>query len=343
MNNCPKISIIVPIYNVAPYLRQCMDSIIQQTYPNIEIICVDDGSTDESGTIADEYAKKDSRVRVIHQSNGGVSSARNIALPHISGKYVIFVDGDDWLAPNTCALAMSHDTDLVMWAYTREYPEHCAPKQVFEKERQFRNAECHDLLRRMVGLSDEELAHPENADALSTVWGKLYRADIIAQHQLRFTDLQRIGTYEDGFFNLSYISYIDSAVYVPTCLYHYRKNTGMTARYRESLAQQWKNLFKDMLCYIGEREHNAPDLLQALNNRISLSIIGLGLNAIACPNRKAITEIREILADPNYRKAVKTLPMRYFPPHWWVFFLCCKLRLTYGVFLLLKCMERMKG
>ncbi len=91
------ISVIVPVYNVENYLRKCLDSIINQTYKNVEIIIVDDGSTDGCGAICDEYAKKDSRVNVLHKTNGGVSSARNLGIYEAGGEYICFVDGDDWL------------------------------------------------------------------------------------------------------------------------------------------------------------------------------------------------------------------------------------------------------
>lgn len=91
------ISVIVPIYNAEQYLEKCIDSIINQTYTNFEIILVNDGSTDNSGSICDEYAKKDSRIRVIHKENGGLSSARNVGLDNANGEYVSFVDSDDWI------------------------------------------------------------------------------------------------------------------------------------------------------------------------------------------------------------------------------------------------------
>ena len=305
MEQLPKVSIIVPVYNVAPYLRQCMDSIINQTYRNIEIICVDDGSTDESGEILDEYAKSDNRISEAHTNNSGVASARNTGLSLASGEYLLFVDGDDWIDTATCQKAVSsistESADVVMWPYIREFTDHSDPKMIFRGQKLFDETECRKLQRRMIGLSDEELAHPENADALSTVWGKLYRREIIEQNHLRFENLSRIGTYEDGLFNLCYFAHVKSAIYIPDYLSHYRKNTGMTSKYRSQLASQWKTLFSDMRVYI-EKSGNDSDLKKALDNRISLSIIGLGLNALALPNREALTEIRNVLSDREYRR-----------------------------------------
>lgn len=96
----PKFSIITPVYNVAPYLRECLDSVTAQTYTEWEAICVDDGSTDGSGEILDEYAKKDKRFRVMHQANAGVSAARNAALEMMTGEWFMFVDGDDSIKPD---------------------------------------------------------------------------------------------------------------------------------------------------------------------------------------------------------------------------------------------------
>lgn len=96
-----KISVIVPIYNVEKYIEKCINSIINQTYKDLEIILVDDGSTDSSGKICDEYAKKDKRIKVIHKKNGGVSSSRNIALTIANGDYITWIDSDDWIEKDT--------------------------------------------------------------------------------------------------------------------------------------------------------------------------------------------------------------------------------------------------
>lgn len=113
----PLISVIVPVYNVEQYLPKCIDSILAQTYENLEIILVEDGTRDSSGLICDEYAKKDSRIRVIHKENGGLSSARNAGMEIARGEYFGFVDSDDWIEPEMyetlLAYSQKHDADVV--------------------------------------------------------------------------------------------------------------------------------------------------------------------------------------------------------------------------------------
>lgn len=127
MNSDHKISVVIPVYNGEKYLTKCLDSILLQTYKNLEIILVNDGSVDSTGAICDEYASKDHRIIVIHKENGGVSSARNIALKILSGDYVTFVDSDDTLEPETYEKAMKsireNDADACFfgWKRIREY------------------------------------------------------------------------------------------------------------------------------------------------------------------------------------------------------------------------------
>ena len=112
------VSIIVPIDNIQEYLPKCIDSILAQTYPDFEMILVDDGSTDTSGEICEEYAAKDKRIKVIHKDNGGLTSARNAGLCNASGTYIMHIDGDDWIEPDMLTLlvnsAESNDADIVI-------------------------------------------------------------------------------------------------------------------------------------------------------------------------------------------------------------------------------------
>ena len=107
MMNCPLVSIIVPVYQVEKYLEKCLGSIIGQTYGNLEIILVDDGSTDHGPAICDRYQTEDSRIQVIHQANGGLSHARNVGLAAATGDFISFVDSDDWIEPQMIDALMS--------------------------------------------------------------------------------------------------------------------------------------------------------------------------------------------------------------------------------------------
>ena len=110
----PKVTVIVPVYNVEQYLRRCIDSILAQTFGDLELILVDDGSADSSGVICDAYAEKDSRVKVIHQKNSGVSAARNTGLDAAEGEYIAFVDSDDHVDPDYLAALLQTKADLVI-------------------------------------------------------------------------------------------------------------------------------------------------------------------------------------------------------------------------------------
>jgi glycosyltransferase involved in cell wall biosynthesis len=125
MNTPPKVSIIIPIYNCDKYLAECLDSVVGQTLRNIEIICIDDGSTDSSPKILDEYAKKDSRIIVIHQKNAGPGAARNVGIDLAKGEYILFVDSDDKVFPNLCEKAVvtadREQSDMTFYFYESNY------------------------------------------------------------------------------------------------------------------------------------------------------------------------------------------------------------------------------
>lgn len=128
----PKFSIIIPVYNVAPYLRECLDSVLAQMFTDWEAICIDDGSTDGSGAILDEYAKRDKRFRVVHKENGGVSSARNVGMEMAKGEWIAFLDGDDVWAPWALegvarAIKTNKDADLVRFDTANFYESNQHP------------------------------------------------------------------------------------------------------------------------------------------------------------------------------------------------------------------------
>ncbi len=174
---CPLISVILPIYKVESYLKRAVDSVLRQTYVNLEIILVDDGSPDNSPHICDDYAKKDSRIRVIHKENGGLSDARNAGIDLAQGEYVAFLDSDDYIAPQFIdklyQACIRYDSDIAICQYeiSKERGnifENQAQKQLEEKET------VQIFSRRELFFQMYEENHSRNTDFIVT-WNKLYK------------------------------------------------------------------------------------------------------------------------------------------------------------------------
>ena len=138
-----KISIIIPIYNTALYLNKCLDSIINQTYKNIEIILINDGSKDNSLKICQEYTFRDNRIILINKQNAGVSQARNDGIKIASGDYIMFVDSDDWLELNTIEICVNEikNYDLLLFPYIREFKDRSIPRKLYKMEFSINNYE----------------------------------------------------------------------------------------------------------------------------------------------------------------------------------------------------------
>lgn len=343
-----KISVIIPVYNADEYLEQCLDSVVNQTYTNLEIICINGESKDKSLEILKEYQKKDDRIIIIDTINEGVSISRNKGLDIVSGDYVMFVDSDDWIELDNCEKALytvqHNDSDIVMWSYLREFKTKSLPKKIFsDSEIVFKIEDIKHLHRRFIGLLDEELTSVENADALCPVWGKLYKTSLIKDNHIQFVDIRKIGTYEDGLFNLYVFNYAKKVTYIPKYYYHYRKDNSnsITSKYKKNLYENWLNLYDLMEQYIKENELSS-DYIVALNNRISLGILGQGLNLLESQlsHTQKIRTIKNMLLNEKYRNAIKLLNLKYFKVHWKVFYGCAKYNFALGVYLLLICIKK---
>lgn len=193
-----KISIIIPVYNAERHIRKTIDSIIAQDYPHWELVLVDDGSTDASGSICDEYATKDDRIRVFHQKNEGVSVARNLALDEITGEYVTFIDADDWIELEY----LSHfirfpysDDQIVYQGYYMDYVGDVAKK------------------------STSELPERGRVLHLGAILGKMFATPIIKTHGIRFNE--QLHLHEDHVFYYEYLKYARRFDFSDFCGYHY--------------------------------------------------------------------------------------------------------------------------
>ena len=341
----PLISIIVPIYNVEQYFDKCIQSIIGQTYKNIEIILLDDGSTDSSGMMCDEYAAKDSRIVVVHKKNEGVSQTRNRGIKLSHGDYIMFVDGDDWVDLDICDQLINAITTrsvgLAMCTYVREYPTNSIPKLLHSNDMIFSGVE---FRRKLCGPVGDELAKPENADSYNSVWGKLYPASVLKEHT--FVNLQEIGVAEDLLYNFRIMADIQSVAYINNPLYHYRKDitTSITSTYKPKLGEQWERLYFKMSELI-ELEKMSDDFNTALSNRIAINTLGLGLNCVQdnAGFSEKCRRIKNVISVNNRRNALKQLSIKNMPLHWKAFYLCAKVRFVFPLFIMLIVIKKMKG
>ncbi|MCM1339130.1 MAG: glycosyltransferase [Muribaculaceae bacterium] len=209
----PKVSVIIPVWNSEKYLKKCLDSVIAQTYKNLEIICVNDGSTDKSLDILNEYAQRDKRIIVVTQENAGVSAARNNGLSVATGDYAAFVDSDDWLEANCYELAIrtalkNPDVELVQWCANVVNSRNADKKEYKANVEWFSGA-----------FRNKQILSVNVAKRMFyTTWASLFRMDIIKNLQLRFKNYKYC---EDLLFVTMYLSQVSKIYFMPDKLYNY--------------------------------------------------------------------------------------------------------------------------
>ena len=354
MRRQPQVSIIVPAYNVENYIERCLNSLVNQTFKDIEIITINDGSTDKSLELLNKYAKEDIRVSVIDLGDEGVSYCRNLGVEKANGKYIMFVDSDDWIDSNMIEAmykkAEENKLDLVMCSYIREFKDHSKekrfnlPEEIIYKEDKVKN----ELLRKLVGPVKEELSNPEMLDALGTVWGKLYRADILKENKIKFVDLKEIGSAEDTLFNIFTFNYLKKVMFLNKPMYHYWRDNpkSVTSQYNPKLKEQRKVFFKYISDFI--RENNFEQVFEeALNNRICTSVLGLGLIECSKNNKingiNKIKNIKKIINEEYIRNAYKNLELKYISIHWRIFYFFIKNKMSFCSYLMLSTIEFLRA
>ena len=262
-----KISVIVPVYKVEKYLNKCVDSIINQTYKNLEIILVDDGSPDNCGKICDEYAKKDSRIKVIHKENGGVSSARNAGLDVVTGDYIGFVDSDDWIEPDMYEFLIKlvdiYNADVAQCGFIRDDGKFSFKNVSTRNDNIILNS--NEVIKRLTG----NYCH-------RSLWDKIYKKELF--NELYFED--NLAYAEDTYINYKIFKKINRLVYSNNIKYHYFINEKSCVK---SIISD-KN-FDDIIVFknILESEKNNVDLLKYCKKGVVVSAYEL-LNRIIKDN-----------------------------------------------------------
>ena len=305
------ITVIVPVYKVEDYLHKCVDSILQQTYSNLEIILVDDGSPDTCGSICDEYEKMDSRIITIHQKNGGLSAARNTGLRMAKGTYVTFVDSDDWIEADMVELLYStliaHDTKMSVLGHNEEK---LLPDKAWGIVQVLQTAEALAIL-----LQDSYIK--------SFVWGKLYALSIFDKENFPSGKI-----YEDVYIMHRLFIQCNSIAFLNECKYHYTQRsdsiTGqVTLRLEIHMFYALHSRMQDLVsCY--------PELASTLFSRIvgrccyihKLAYSSHGYRDQYLATKKDILDMRKFmlalaakdtLLSKNFAVRCKLLILKYAP------------------------------
>lgn len=293
------ISIIVPVYNSELYINRCLDSLLKQTYKNIEIIIVDDGSKDNSLQLIKGYANKDSRIKVYTQSNQGPSVARNTGLDNATGKYIMFVDADDFIDKNMVTNMVEGIKDdkntLVLCDNSEIWANEIEERKLFDTDKNY--------------IKKVDVIKAIASGKAGLVCGKLFNKNIIKEHNIKFD--KEIKMCEDQIFFLNISRYCDDFIYIPKSLYFYdrRNENSITIKYKEKVIDNQIyviNIIKEIL---KTSDIESDDINYIINNRYIDAIDYCVSNEILDTNiyniREKISNIRNIIQNTNIKKEVE--------------------------------------
>lgn len=308
------VSIIVPVYNVEKYLEQCVNSILNQSYKLIEIILVNDGSKDSSGELCEILAKRDDRIHLVHKDNEGLGLARNTGLKYVNGKYVTFIDSDDYvdmdLIENLYNAIKENNADACIGGYKRVndsgkvvYKETYENK-IYEKEK------CtNDLLPRMLGSS------PQKSDSIRmSVWNVLYSMDIIRKHDLNFPS-ERDYISEDIIFDIKYYRNCMRCVTTNNSSYNYRvNNSSLTQSYNNNRFKKHKFLYNEiakMIKMYGLIDECLVRLQRQYFVNVRYCIRQEKKKISGLKKKERIKNINYIISDPQLKSIIKNYPKQH--------------------------------
>ena len=321
--NIPLISIIVPVYKVERYLPRCIESILRQTYTNFELILVDDGTPDRSGIICDRYAEKDSRIRVIHKENGGVSTARNAGIEAAQGELITFVDGDDWISDEYLEILSNpwqdNSYDMVVGSFEFRY---------FAVWR----GDAEEGVVDISNINDEKTFATMCKIEFAGPCFKLFSADIIEKHRLRFPN--NVAIAEDAIFVKHYLSLCKKIYVSSKVIYYYNRLNSSSVTIKNPYFKERKkwddhyiNVYVDTLSAWGVKEEllrkeisqkaldlfvtNARSVVNSFSRKEAITIIDdlmdYYIKWIDIDYKQATTEKNKILIDYLFRKDVDEL------------------------------------
>lgn len=286
-----RISIIIPIYNGEKYLEKCLESISNQTYPELEVILVNDGSTDTSKEICEKWARKDCRFNLYNNENQGVSSSRNFGIKQATGEYITFVDCDDFLAKDALEILLqtaSQGYDLIIANHARYYDEQNVTLNVDIPTREYNKKEFLDTFWKLY-----------DSFVINSPWGKLYKKEILQSKKIEFPTDYELG--EDLIFNLQYIEKSNTFYTINQNLYYYRDTTdSLTTKYNENYLKiqlELNRYIEDFLIRNNACDKESQEKLKKdVSNIIISSVQNLFLPSCPLNNKQVKEKLKKYLA-----------------------------------------------
>lgn len=313
------VSVVLPIYNVEQYLEQCIKSVVNQTYKNLEIILVDDGSPDNCPKICDDWAQKDSRIKVVHKQNAGLGMARNTGIDNASGKYIFFFDSDDYVDTTIvekCVIsAQKHQSEVVVFGRYDVYENGEIKPCILKNDK---SAYKHDEIVNTIlpCVFTYELGFGVSA------WGKMYDLDMLRKNNLRFVSEREIIS-EDAYFSLSLFSKTTVLSVVNENLYYYRKRQNSLSRTYKKDRQSKNDSFLNKCIKFIENENLPQHICNHIKARYHGMTLGTLMQIARCEltNKEKRTELYSIyhnkVLKQTLSKEVLTLDYK-FPRLFWI-------------------------
>ena len=306
------VSIIVPIYNAELYLKKCINSLINQTLKNIEIILINDGSTDNSAKICKDYALNDNRIIYVETLNGGVSRARNTGVAQSKARWVTFVDADDWVEPYYCEKLLSYTNENVDTVMARTFT--FMDGKILEdgyrgiKAMYFRdNVEKYPLYVSIVNDSNKVRVYPH----LATCSAKLFKKKLLLENNITYNE--QLKYYEDAIFNMNVIACSDTVCIAPDVLYYYRMhNSSSTKIFRDDTIQYYENAYIELKEFLVLNNINLDNDIHMFNIKNLDTIFTNYFRNIS--NWKDQNDfVSKVCNKPLYKKTIKKIKILSLP------------------------------
>lgn len=346
----PLVTLVLPIYKVEPYLNRCISSVVSQTYQNLEILLIDDGSPDKCPEMCDEWAKKDERIKVIHKQNEGLGMARNTGIDYATGEYLFFIDSDDFIAPDLveCCINTKNETnaDAVVYGYSLVGENERITEEIVPKLPQ--KVVCGQDVKQIVipclagpVLKDKKIYH-----IASSAWSLMYSAKIIKNSGFKFVSEREIIS-EDLYSNLIYYNHLDSVAAVQKALYHHCENnfTSLTRAYNPERFSRNKHFYLEAIKLCDSLGHT-----ELTKKTLSTQLLGNTIAAIkqtvycSLPRKERRKNLKAILCDQVTKKALDDYDFQADSNSFRKFFLSCMKKENIAmIFLLLTLKKHCKG